>query len=99
MPRKNCHSQQAKAQRASGKRVFDSAFTNDLIEKLFDPDYAPEIGELEEEISDSDEENLTRNFAFSLVTDNKEGAGHRDIVEEDIETDEEEDFTDLEEEK
>jgi len=45
-----------------GKRVFDSVFTDDLVKKLFDPDYAPEIGELEEGISDTDEENSTCNF-------------------------------------
>lgn len=39
MPHRSARSEQAKAQRASRKRQFGSAFIEDPFEKLLDPDY------------------------------------------------------------
>ena len=44
MPRKCARSNQVKAQRASGKCRFSSAFTDNPFEKLLDPDYEPSEG-------------------------------------------------------
>ncbi|TFK39600.1 hypothetical protein BDQ12DRAFT_722438 [Crucibulum laeve] len=66
MPKKSHQSQQAKAQRASKKRGFESAFMdNDPVERLVDPDFEPENGG---DTSDSDKEILpAAGFTFSIV--------------------------------
>jgi len=65
MPQKNARSKQAKAQRASGKRGFDSGFTEDPFEKLHaDPDYNPDM---DEGLADTEiEDEFDTNYAFSL---------------------------------
>jgi hypothetical protein len=65
MPKLSCRSQQAKAQRASGKWGFYSGLTDNPFEHLLDPDYN------EPSTDDTDENNDSRNelmckYAFSL---------------------------------
>ena len=68
MPRKNARSEKAKAQRASGKRVFDSAFNEDPFEKLLDPDYEPSDTSEDEQPGLADEE-FDTHYAFSMGDD------------------------------
>src|ERR1700678_1666458 len=49
-------SEKAKAQRESGKRGFDSAFTDDPFEKLLDPDYEPSEASDNKQSDTEDEE-------------------------------------------
>jgi len=65
MPRKNARSQQAKAQRASGKRGFDSGITENPFDQLLDPDYEDPVSE-EEESEDEIEQEIDTNYAFSI---------------------------------
>jgi hypothetical protein len=65
MPKLSWCSQQAKAQRASGKWGFDSGLTDNPFKHLLDPDYD------EPSTNDTDENNDSRNelmckYAFSL---------------------------------
>jgi hypothetical protein len=66
MPKLSWRSQQAKAQRASGKRGFDSGLTDNPFECLLDPDYKePNTDDTDTENNDSGNE-LTCEYAFSL---------------------------------
>ena len=92
MPKLFWHSQQAKAQRASGRWGFDSGLTDNLFECLLDPDYD------EPNTDDTDENNDSRNEltcedAFLL-------AQEKEIMENgDSEEDEDLEGSDLEENK
>ena len=56
--------QQAKSQRASGAKVFDNGFINDLLEVTLDPDYHPDVSSDSE--VDSDTHSL-KDMTFSLM--------------------------------
>lgn len=74
MPRPSAKVQQAKSQHASGKRGFDSGWTDDPFDALIDPDFEPTLSE---NGADSDDELSTRDFAFSItegVEDEDSGA-------------------------
>ena len=64
MPLQSKRSRQAKAQRASGKRGFDSGLTDDPFEAMLDPDYMPTISEDKE---DSGGKLSPKDYVFSLV--------------------------------
>ena len=71
MPRKNACSKKAKAQKASGKQVFDSAFIEDPFEKLLDPDYEPSDTSDNEQPGLADEE-FDTHYAFLMGDDGSE---------------------------
>ena len=72
MPRKSHRSQQATAQRTSGKRGFDSGFFENPFAKLLDPDFKPEHTESVPEMTDSEDEDGDHNQAFSLTLPEEE---------------------------
>jgi hypothetical protein len=79
MPKKSLRSQQAKAQRASGKRGFDTGYTDNPFEKLFDPDFEPDLSAREEEV-DSDCNASPCGYTFSMV-DEMSGEDDMDVNE------------------
>ena len=90
MPKLSWRSQQAKAQRASGKRGFDSGLTDNPFEYLLDPDYDEPNTDDADKNNDSGNE-LTCEYAFSL-------AQEKEIMENgDSEEDEDSEGSDLEE--
>ncbi|KAF4621818.1 hypothetical protein D9613_012166 [Agrocybe pediades] len=102
MGRKGRRSEQAKAQRKSGKRGFDSGILENPFEKLLDPDFEPDPLEddLEDDPVTGDE--MDTNYAFSLYERNEgeeqlEGVGQsgREPDESKI-SDEEEEYSDFE---
>jgi hypothetical protein len=66
MPLRKRRSRNAKAQRASRKRGFDSGLTDDPFEKLLDPDYQQSDEDLDTD-SDSEHEELDRGFVFCMA--------------------------------
>jgi hypothetical protein len=90
MPKLSWCSQQAKAQRASGKWGFDSGLTDNPFKCLLDPDYGEPSTDDTDENNDSRNE-LTCKYAFSL-------AQEKEIMENgDSEEDEDSEGSDLKE--
>lgn len=93
MPKKNQWSQQAKAQRASGKRGFDDGLTEDNpFEKIFDPDFEPDFSAGRDDQVDSDDDVTPSGYTFSMTNENS-GGEEMDAEESEVElSSEEEDF-------
>ena len=94
MPIGNRRSKKAKAQRASGKRGFDSGFTDNPFEKLLDPDYQQSDEDSDSE-ADSEHEEPLQGFVFCMAND---AVVQGDEGESEDRADEEEELTDFEEE-
>jgi hypothetical protein len=70
---------QAKQQRASKVKAFDSGFIQDLLDVALDPDYWPESDVEHPNSSDTDSESLASNvLSFSLM-DNSNIASEDDV--------------------
>jgi hypothetical protein len=91
MPKKSLWSQQAKAQRASGKQGFDTGYTDNPFENLFDPDFEPDLSAGEEEV-DSDCNASPCGYTF-LMVDKMSGKDDMDVNETELlSSEDEEDF-------
>ena len=65
MPKQSRQARQARSQRQSGNRTFDSGLIEDLVECALDPGYEPT--ESDGNIDSSDGSTLLQNVGFSLA--------------------------------